>query len=181
MTTRLILLAHGETSATRRAAFADDEGLDERGRVVALERRTTLRGCDDVLTSPALAARQTAAIFDANAVVDDHLRDVDVGLWRGRALADVGDPAAAWIADPGFDGHGGESIERLVTRMARWLPARRARRGTTLAVTHAAVLRATLVALLDAPPSAFWLIDAPPLSALTLTSDGRRWAVRGLT
>ena len=47
-------------------------------------------------------------------------------------------------------------------------------------MTHAAVLRATLVAVLGAPPSAFWLIDARPLSTLTLTSDGRRWAVRGL-
>ena len=240
MTTRLILLAHGETDATRGAAFADGEGLNARGRDAARERLTALRGYAEVLTSPARAARQTAAASDAHAVlkdavlkdavlkdavlkdavlkdavlkdavlkdavlkdaviedaviedavvekavVDDALRDIDVGAWRGRTLADVAarDPvaAAAWIADPSFDAHGGEPIERVIARMARWLPTRHARQGTTLAVTHAAVLRASVVALLDAPPSAFWLVDVRPLSALALTSDGRRWAMRSLT
>ena len=195
MTTRLILLAHGETDATRRAAFADGEGLNARGRDAARERLMALRGYGEVLTSPARAARQTAAASDVNAivgdaivgdaVVEDALRDIDVGAWRGRTLADVAahDPAAAaaWIADPSFDAHGGEPIDGVIARMARWLPTRHARQGTTLAVTHAAVLRASVVALLDAPPSAFWLVDARPLSALALTSDGRRWAMRSLT
>jgi broad specificity phosphatase PhoE len=88
--------------------------------------------------------------------------------------------ATAWIDDPAFAGHGGESFDMLAGRIAAWLAARRTIEGVVLAITHAAVLRAAAIAVLGAPTAAFWRIDAGPLSALTLSSDGRRWVLREL-
>ena len=94
-------------------------------------------------------------------------------------MADA-EAATAWIDDPAFAGHGGESVEMLVARVGAWLAARRTTQGVVIAVTHAAVLRAAAIAALDAPAAGFWRIDAGPLTALTLSSDGRRWTVREL-
>ena len=181
MTVRLWMLAHAETAATRRAAFASDEGLDTRGRA-AVATLARPRG-DQALTSPAPAARETAAgVGLESVVVEPALRDLDVGAWTGRTLADVAaaDPesAAAFIADPTFAGHGGESIVALIERMRVWMDDLRGRRGCIVAVTHPAVVRAAAVAVLAAPPSAFWRIDVAPLGHLAFGSDGRRWTLR---
>ncbi len=94
------------------------------------------------------------------------------------SLAEIApDDLAAWLTDPHYAGHGGESVAALLARIEAFLAARLAA-GNVVAVTHGAVLRAVLVAVLGAPPSAFWRIDAPPLTMLTLSSDGRRWALR---
>ena len=56
---RLLMLAHAETAATRRAIFAAGDGLDARGRAAAAALARPR--CDRALTSPAAAARETAA------------------------------------------------------------------------------------------------------------------------
>ncbi len=111
---------------------------------------------------------------------DPALRDLDAGRWSGKALTEIAPhDLAVWLTDPDYAGHGGESVAALLARIEPFLAARLTA-GNVVAVTHAAVLRAALVAVLDAPPSAFWRIDAAPLTTLTLSSDGRRWALRGL-
>lgn len=183
MPTRLVLLAHAATTATRRAAFpaADDllePGADRRAFVVG--RR--LPAPDHLLCAPADAARQTALALPQAAGhqprAEMRLRDLQCGRWTGRSLAEVGPDAARWLADPTFDDHGGESIAALCTRVRDWLDEGIAAPGLTLAVTHAAVVRAALVAVLGTPPGAFFRIDVAPLSALALSSDGRRWTMR---
>lgn len=184
MSTRLLLIAHAETSSTRRATFARDEGLEARGLATARALRGTLPRSRETRTSPARAARETAVALGCDAQIDDALRDLDVGAWSGRTLADVAatDPesAAAWIADPAHAGHRGESIDALVRRMREWLARRREADGVTIAVTHAAVVRGAFVAALGAPGSAFWHVDVAPLGRLTLGTDGRRWSIRAL-
>ena len=178
MPVRLLMLAHAETAATRQAAFAAGEGLAPRGRDAAAAM--SLPRHDLAFASPALAARETAAGLAAQET--PALRDLDVGSWVGQSLADIAaaDPAgaAAFFADPAFDGHGGESIATLIARMNAWLEEMRDGRGQIVAITHAAVVRATAVAVLGAPASAFWHIDVAPLSSLTFGSDGRRWTLR---
>lgn len=181
MTMRLTLLAHAETAATRHAAFArPHEPIVPHARAV-LSRWATPR-CDRVLTSPAAAARETAAALGLAAEVNEGLADLAVGAWIGRGLAEIAaaDPAgaAAFVADPAFAGHGGEPIAGLIARVGAWLQSHGGDRGRLLAVTHPAVVRAAVVAALGAPHQAFWRIDVPPLSAAGLTSDGRRWALR---
>lgn len=178
---RLILITHAATAATRRAAFATgDEAAEPASLAAAAASRPCLPADGVALVAPALAARDTAAALGFAATLDPELRDLDAGRWAGQRLAAIpADDLAAWLGDPAFHGHGGESLAALLDRVGCFLAARLAGSGTTVAVSHAAVLRAALVTTLGAPASAFWRIDAPPLAALTLGSDGRRWALRG--
>jgi broad specificity phosphatase PhoE len=47
--------------------------------------------------------------------------------------------------------------------------------GAAVAVTHAGPIRAAVVHALDAPPEAFWRVDAAPLSVTELHADEGRW------
>lgn len=146
----------------------------------AAGRRGELPTTREALAGPALAARRTAEALGLAATSEPALRDLDAGRWTGRTLADIAAPdLAAWLADPTYDEHGGESVAALVTRVETFLASRLAR-GSVVAVTHGAVVRAAVVALLGAPASAFWRVEAPPLTWLTASSDGRRWTLRGL-
>ena len=184
MTARLLLLCHGATAATRSAAFPDDEPLDDhaRRRLADLSRR--LPRADHALTSPGRAAIETAAGLGLDRQVDDDLRDCDYGAWRGRRLDEIAaqDPAALaqWLSDPAAAPHGGESLLDLIGRVAAWLDGRRIVEGRTLAVTHAAIIRAALVHALGAPPHAFWRIDIAPLSLAALNGDANRWTLNSL-
>lgn len=182
MSQRLTLICHGATVATRRAAFPADEPLDEGalGGAAALGGR--LRRADRALTSPLLRARQTAAALSLDARAEPALRDLDCGRWAGRSLAEIAaaEPAgvAAWLRDPGAAPHGGEALSSLLPRVAAFLRSAGGAGGHTVAVTHAAVIRAAVLHVLDAPADAFWRIDVDPLSVTDLRHDGRRWALR---
>jgi broad specificity phosphatase PhoE len=186
MTLQLGLIAQGATAATQAAAFPGDEplrdGLSEAGVLPPSLRRW--RGAE-LRLSPRLAARQTAAGLGLGAADPEAgLADLDCGRWSGRALAEVAaaEPAAlaAWLADPAFAGHGGESRAALAARAAGWLDALTPHRGRVLAVTHAAVIRSLVLHVLQAPAPAFWCLDLAPFSFTELSHDGRRWALRGL-
>jgi broad specificity phosphatase PhoE len=179
MTARLDLLAHGASAATRAARFPDDEAL-EASALGALESlRGQLRPYAQVLTSPTRAARETAAALGFDAKVEMALDDCDYGRWRGLASKDVAerepDGFAAWLQDPGSAPHGGESLAVLIERVGDWLTQALARDGATLAVTHAAVVRAAIVNALGAGPSAFARIDVAPLSIARLSGQAGRW------
>ncbi len=70
------------------------------------------------------------------------------------------------------------ALADVIARAASVLDELLPLRGHTVAVTHAAVIRAAIVHILGAPLQAFWKIDVEPLSATELTSDGKRWALR---
>jgi broad specificity phosphatase PhoE len=179
MTARLDLLAHGASAATRAARFPDDEAL-EASALGALEAlRGRLRPYAQVLTSPAPAARETAAALGFDAKVEMALRDCDYGRWRGLASKEVAerepDGFASWLQDPGSAPHGGESFAVLIERVGAWLTQALARDGATLAVTHASVVRAAIVNALGAGSSGFARIDVAPLSLARLSGHGQRW------
>lgn len=179
MTARLDLMAHGASEATRAARFPDDEGL-EASAIRALEAlRGRLRPYAHVLAAPARAARETARALGLDAEIEPALRDCDYGRWRGLALKDVGrrepDAFAAWLGDPAATPHGGESLAELIGRTGAWLGQSLAREGGTLAVTHAAIVRAAIVVALGAGPEAFWRIDVAPFSLARLSGREGRW------
>lgn len=182
MPTRLTLICHGATAATRSGAFPADEPLEERALVRAATLRSMLRRADRVWTSPALRARQTAAALGLDAVEEPALRDGDHGRWAGRRLEEVQaeepDAVIAWLSDPDAAPHGGETLSALLRRAAAWLDARAGDGGHGIAVTHAAMIRAAILHVLAAPTSSFWRIDIAPLSVVELSHDGRRWAWR---
>jgi len=177
---RLTLVAHASTAATARAVFAGDEGLEPRGAAAAAAA-TRLRRVTRTMCSPGRAALETAAALGLAATVDAGLADWDLGEWRGRALDEVAadHPAevAAWLADPDAVPHGGEPLTALLARVAGRLAAADGE-GHTVAVTHAAVVRAAVVVTLGAPAAGFWRIDVAPLTATVLRGGPGRWTVR---
>ena len=184
MTTRLSLVCHAATAATRAARFAADEVLEDGAlrRVPAAMRRLSDEG--RCWTSPAPCAVQTAAALRLAASAEPALRDVDHGRWRGRSLLEVQaeEPAAilAWLQDPGAAPHGGESILEVMARVAGWLDAQGATPGRAAAVTHPAVIRAAIVHAIEASPRSFWRIDVAPLSLATLNGSRGRWTLASI-
>jgi broad specificity phosphatase PhoE len=181
--TRVILLCHGSTAATRAARFPADEPLleGEAGKAGELASSILATGAS-ILSSPAHCARQTAEIFGQDFEVDRRLADLNVGDWSGRALSDIAASAPGsikkWTTECGFVPPGGESIVALLQRTADWMADNLGRGGQILAVTHRAVCRAAVVNALGAPPDAFWKIDIDAPGLVSLTNDGRRWALR---
>lgn len=184
MACRLTLIAHASTAAVRSAAFPLDEGIDEAGEKTARKLAETLPSYAAAWTSPARRAVETASALALDVIVEPLLRDLDVGRWSGRAFSDVekSEPEAAmkWLSEPSAAPHGGESVEQLLMRIREWLAAVAHRRGRLIAVTHPAVIRAAIVAGIEADPNAFWRIDVPPLGIAELGSNGQRWTLRSL-
>jgi broad specificity phosphatase PhoE len=85
---------------------------------------------------------------------------------------------AAWMTDATAAPHGGESFSALSERAGLWMDRRLGDSGHTIAITHASVIRAALLHVLQAPLSAFWKIDVEPLSIVQMSGEGRRWALR---
>jgi broad specificity phosphatase PhoE len=178
MTARLDFLAHGASTATRAARFPDDETLEPYA-LEALKALSGLRRYTYVLTSPARAARETAATLGFEAEIETTLCDCDYGRWRGLAMKEIAqrepDAYAAWLGDIEAAPHGGESLGTLIKRTGSWLTRSLAREGTTLAVTHAPIVRAAIVHALSADPSAFWRVDVAPLSLARFSGHAGRW------
>ena len=183
-TTRLTLIRHAPSDATRRSAFPLDEPLDERGLAEARALAPRVGRADAAWSGPALRARQTAEALGVRATVATGLDECDFGAWRGRTLAELDDEdpvaVAAWIEDPAAAPHGGESLLELLDRVGGWLEARAGDGGRVVAVTHAGVIRAAVVCALDAPPLSFWRLDVAPLSRTVLHAHDGRWTVRAV-
>ena len=139
MATRLTLIAHASTAASRAATFAGDEPLDERGIRDARALAETLQMPERAWTSPARQARETVAALGLLAETEPLLADASYGRWTGRSFDAVAaqepDALAAWTIDPSAAPHGGEPVIAIIERVGRWLDARRGERGHALAVT----------------------------------------------
>jgi broad specificity phosphatase PhoE len=140
-----------------------------------------LGDADACFTSPALRAVQTAEALGLTATIEPALADCDHGRWRGRRLEEI-EPAALaeWLRDPAATPHGGESVVALIARVAGWLDQRIGIPGTTVAVTHASVIRAAIVAAIRAGPDSYRHIDVAPLTLARLSGHGGRWTLVGI-
>ena len=183
MPARLTLLAHASTESVRRAAFAIDDPLDDLGVRTARDapRPTQVRSS---VCAPGMAAMETATLLELEPEVDDEIREWDLGRWAGRTLEDVAtiepDNVTRWLTDPDAAPHEGETLDGLLDRIARWLE-QPFPEGHTVAIAGPAVVRASLVHVLAAPPSAFWRVDVPPLGRLVLSGrigDPMLWSVK---
>ncbi|MGX7829515.1 histidine phosphatase family protein [Actinokineospora sp. 24-640] len=166
------MIAHQPTAATRLAAFPADETIDEPFEARAPRVDAALRG-------PETRCADTAAWLGLDAERDQALRDLDAGSWRGQPLSRVqlADPEglASWLGDPSAPAPGGESVADVVARVGAWLDTRPAAPRRVAAITHPAVLRASLVHVLRAPASAFWRIDVAPGARIVLRGGAERW------
>ncbi len=175
--TRLTLISHGMTEAMRIARFPIDEPIEGHAAGTAV-LGTTLRP-DLVRVAPEIRTGQTARLLGLTGPAEPALGDLDCGNWAGSAMSALApEDLMAWLGDPGYHGHGGESVTDLIDRVRAWLDTCAPRRQRIVAVTHPAVVRASILIALSAPPESFWRIDIPPLSATTLHSRGPAWTVR---
>jgi broad specificity phosphatase PhoE len=180
VTRRLLLVRHASTDAVRAAAFGADEPLDVSGRVAAVQLAARLSRADEVLVSAARRAQETAEHAGLVAT-GEAPGECDFGRWAGRTLRELADedPDAvrAWMTDPDASPHGGESLTALLRRVRAWLAEQAEGDRTAIAITHAGVVKAAVVAALDAPPLAFWRIDVAPTSITELHAHDGRWTV----
>ena len=153
--TTILLARHGETdwNSERRWQGHADQPLNDVGRAQARELAETLadRAIDVVYSSDLVRAHETALIvaerLELPVEVDAGLREVDVGDWAGRLVAEIedADPEAFQLWRQGRKAwNGGESYEEMgervvaaVLRLATRHPGQ-----TVLIVTHGGSIRA---------------------------------------
>jgi broad specificity phosphatase PhoE len=179
---RLTLICHGATAATRTASFPLDEPLEARAIERAKALGKTLPLANHTWTSPALRAQQTAKALSLDARSHPALKDCDYGRWAGRRLKEVQtrepDAVATWLSDFAAAPHGGEALADLFRRVSIWIDDILQGDGHTVAVTHATVIRAAVIHLLEAPAASFWRIDVAPLSFVDLSGNGKNRNLR---
>jgi broad specificity phosphatase PhoE len=175
---RLLLVGHAPTSATRAGSFPADEPVDERGRAAAAALAAALPRRCDVVCGPERRCVETARAAGLGAIVDEALADCDYAAWSGRAVADL-DAAdgRAWRTDPDAAPHGGETLRAFAARVGAWLDEQVTAAGATVAITHAAVVRAAVVHALGTPLDTFWRLDIAPLSITELHTRDGGWSV----
>ena len=163
MTTRMLLVRHGETtlSAEDRFAGSTDVPLGPRGREQAARLAERLAD-DDIAAaycSPMHRTLETATIViqphGLTPIARDGLREIDHGRWEGLRRSEVEsrfpDEYSAWEVDPFTAApEGGESGLQV---MARALPAVRAivlahPGQNVLVVSHKATIRLIIASLL---------------------------------
>jgi broad specificity phosphatase PhoE len=181
---RLLLVSAGLTAGMRRHRFPQDDPLEARSQALALALKDRLPMADQALAAPARRASETAALLGLAATECPELRDQSFGAWSGMSLSELqaseGGALAAWTSDPAFAPEGGESVAAVADRASAFLDRllQRSPSGCTIAVTHPAFVRTAILHVLSAPLTAFWRLDAAPLSLADLRCDGRRWALR---
>jgi glucosyl-3-phosphoglycerate phosphatase len=149
LSARIVLVRHGQSTwnAEGRLQGQADPPLSDLGRREAARLRGVFAGfpAERVVCSDLRRTRETAAALGhPEAVPDPVWREIDVGEWAGRLLADLpAGPEPAWrggdLLPPG-----GERWEELEARVADALDALTARGGDWLVVTHGGVIRAAV-------------------------------------
>jgi broad specificity phosphatase PhoE len=181
---RLLLVRHAPTAASHTAAFPLDEPLDGEASSATSGLAEAIPARDEVLSSPALRCRQTAAAAGLTPTLDARLAECDFGRWAGSTLAQVhaGDPqgARAWMLDPDAAPHGGETLSAFTERVAGWLDDQRERSGSATVITHGGVIKAAVLHALGAPREAFWRIETAPLSFTEMHAHDGVWTVTRL-
>ncbi|WP_433854817.1 histidine phosphatase family protein [Streptomyces kronopolitis] len=179
MTTRVMLVSAAAGQAQREVRFDDDGPLSEAGRRRARAAAGTLPAAGRSYVSPSARCRETAGELGLSALVAPELAGCAMGAWRSRTLAEVadGDPGAvsAWLSDPDFAAHGGESLRQLCARIAGRLAREAEEAGRVVAVVEPDVVRAAAVCALGVPEEAFWRLDVPPLTVTELSGRDGRW------
>lgn len=167
--TRLLLVRHAESEWNAARIFQGQQGpgLSERGRtqaevtaafLAATEPDTALLAHSDLPRVVETAAATVEALPAVPVVADERLREIDVGHWSGRTLADVQaaypEAYAAWRRGEDTDDCPGETFAAVRERVAGALADLCAKvpDGTVLAFTHGGPIRVALAIALDLPP-----------------------------
>ena len=179
MASRVILVAHAPTAGMRELVFDDRSDVVRPEAVVPLAERVMTW-----TSGPEPACAETSRLLGGEPAVVAELANADLGSWRGRTLADVGDedPAglARWLSDPFATPHAGESLAQLVERVGSYCDRRDWPPGGSVTVVTPLVARAMAVHALGAAPQVIFRIDLAPLARVGLSRHGQGWRLQQL-
>jgi broad specificity phosphatase PhoE len=185
---RIILARHGRTAwhAEGRYAGTTDVPLDEVG--VQQAERVAERLKDEkiemVFSSPLsrclAVAEMVADLHGLEVMVDDRLRELDLGRWDGEMLDEIvkrdGEILKRWTRDPtSVTIPGGESLLDAQRRSMDWLGDASARHadGLLFASSHGGPIRAILAAVIGLPLSNLFRLTVDLASISILNHKGK--------
>ena len=147
--TDLLVVRHGQSewNAIGRWQGHADPALSELGRRQAAVAAGSIGAVDGIISSDLLRATETAAIIAQQlgvgpVMIDERLRERDVGEWTGLTTAEIDKRWPGWIDDErrplGF-----EEVDSVLLRVLGALSAIRdaSPGGSLLVVTHGGVIR----------------------------------------
>ena len=119
----LILVRHGRTPANAAGLLQGrlDQDLDDHGRRQAEAIASFVRSrwsVDEIVSSPLVRARQTAAAFGIEPEIDERWIELAYGEYEGTSVVSM--PAGVWQrwrSDPEYVAPGGESFAALDVRV----------------------------------------------------------------
>jgi glucosyl-3-phosphoglycerate phosphatase len=157
LSARIILVRHGQSTHNAQARLQGqaDPPLSDAGRAEAELLKAALPAFepDRVITSDLQRAAQTAALLGyPDARRDPRFREIDVGSWEGRPLADFpAGPDPAWRGGS-MHAPDGESWAAFQARVGGALDELVATGESWLVVCHGGVVRASLSHVTGADP-----------------------------
>jgi probable phosphoglycerate mutase len=173
-----MIVRHGESewNAGRLLQGQADIDLSERGRAQAAALADTVNKLapDTVMSSDLKRAMETAHILGyTGAVSEIGLREIDVGRWMGRPIAELKaqdlEAYRGWRAGT-YTPPGGESWAMFVARTTGCVKTAFESCEKLLIVCHGGVIRALLENLIGLPPSR--IIPVGPASLTVLAQPG---------
>lgn len=192
MSTRFILVRHGETAATDDRWFAGstDVGLSVGGRAQAARLADRLRGIriDVMHVSPMQRCLQTAdpitRLTGMRPEVVPGIREVDFGEWEGLTAEQTRerdpDGFRRWISEDTHVPPGGESWAQMGERVRAWWEeqADRYRDQTVLAVMHGGPILWLARHITQAPPISKIFFEIDPCSVTVIQDRRGFWRLR---
>jgi probable phosphoglycerate mutase len=182
----IVLVRHGATEwskAGRHTGRSDIPLLDEgRAQARALARTLVRWSFAQVLTSPLVRARETAALAGfPGAEVEPDLREWDYGVWDGRTSAEIRTRIPGWTVWSGEIPEG-ETPDDVGARADRVIARIGAAEGDVAVFAHAHVLRVLAARWIGQDPRGGrgLVLDTATLSILGWERDARvvrRWNV----
>ena len=191
--TKLILIRHAETEGNLNGIWngVTDAPLTQRGidQIEAtaqhMAKLVEIHPLDHFYVSPMGRTRATAAAISEQirmeSLVENDLREFDLGDWEGRAMKDLAESEnlwGRWEMDPSYAPPNGESPALFRARSLQIIDTLVARHTnkTILAVTHGGVIGNVLGRWFGAGQND-WAKWEPHNCAISMLEfDGRRWS-----
>jgi alpha-ribazole phosphatase len=184
----LLLVRHGETAANVAGVLLGraDPSLTDVGRSQARWLAETLPVPALVVSSPLRRARETAAAFGVDVVVDERWNELDYGELDGLAPSGVAEGMwQQWRSDVSFAPPGGESLDQLSRRVGAGCAALAgaAATGVVVVVTHVSPIKAAIAWTLGVSEAISWKmwVEDASVSRIDFDASGPtlRWFNRG--
>jgi probable phosphoglycerate mutase len=190
LSTRIILIRHGETESSRERRFAGATNVDltdfGREQARAIARRLKAVRIDALHVSPLARCLQTAEpiteVTGRKPTLMEDLRECHFGDWENLTITEVleswQDDLQRWAADEKVAPPGGECWYDLGIRVARWWEeaTKRYEGRTVLAVTHGGPILTLARQVTKAPREAMdaFLVETGSISVIQVNNGRTR-------